>query len=116
MRVPTRHARSASVRACRCGWRRRKAPSAVILPVDAAAYEAASAQVIGVLRGMDGAVVEVLGWDEAFVGVRTGDPEALAHRVQTEVLAATRLHCSVGIGDNKIRAKPGSASHAGRSG
>src|SRR4029453_7507143 len=28
-----------------------------------------------------------------------------AHRVQTEVLAATRLHCSVGIGDNKIRAK-----------
>lgn len=65
---------------------------------------------------MDGAVVEVLGWDEAFVGVRTGDPEAFAHRVQTEVLAATRLHCSVGIGDNKIRAKPGSASHAGRSG
>jgi DNA polymerase-4 len=83
----------------------RKAPSAVILPVDAAAYEAASAQVMGVLRGMDGAVVEVLGWDEAFVGVQTGDPEAFAHRVQTEVLAATRLHCSVGIGDNKIRAK-----------
>jgi DNA polymerase IV len=83
----------------------RKAPAAVILPVDAAAYEAASAQVMGVLRGMEGAVVEVLGWDEAFVGVRTGDPEAFARRVQTEVLAATRLHCSVGIGDNKIRAK-----------
>ncbi len=83
----------------------RKAPSAVILPVDAAAYEAASAQVMGALRGMDGAVVEVLGWDEAFVGVRTGDPEAFARRVQAEVLAATRLHCSVGIGDNKIRAK-----------
>jgi DNA polymerase-4 len=83
----------------------RKAPAAVILPVDAAAYEAASAQVMGVLRGMDGAVVEVLGWDEAFVGVRTGDPEAFARRVQAEVLAATRLHCSVGIGDNKIRAK-----------
>lgn len=83
----------------------RKAPSAVILPVDAAAYEAASAQVMGVLRGMDGAVVEVLGWDEAFVGVRTGDPELFARRVQTEVLAVTRLHCSVGIGDNKVRAK-----------
>src|SRR6266540_3018822 len=83
----------------------RKAPGAVILPVDAAAYEAASAQVMGVLRGMDGAVVEVLGWDEAFVGVRTGDPEAFARRVQTEVLVASRLHCSVGIGDNKIRAK-----------
>jgi DNA polymerase-4 len=73
----------------------RKAPTAVTLPVDAAAYEAASAQVMAVLRGMDGAVVEVLGWDEAFVGVRTGDPEALAGRVQTEVLAASRLHCSV---------------------
>ena len=83
----------------------RKAPSAVILPVDAAAYEAASARVMGVLRGLDGAVVEVLGWDEAFVGVRTGDPEGFARRVQAEVLAATRLHCSVGIGDTKVRAK-----------
>jgi DNA polymerase-4 len=83
----------------------RRAPSAVILPGDAGAYEAASAQVMAVLRGMDGAVVEVLGWDEAFVGVRTGDPEAFARRVQSEVLAATRLHCSVGIGDNKVRAK-----------
>jgi DNA polymerase-4 len=83
----------------------RKAPTAVILPVDAAAYDAASAKVMAVLRGMDGAVVEVLGWDEAFVGVRTSDPEAFARQVQTAVLAATRLHCSVGIGDNKIRAK-----------
>jgi DNA polymerase-4 len=83
----------------------RKAPDAVILPVDAPAYEAASEQVMAVLRGMDGAVVEVLGWDEAFVGVQTGDPEAYARRIQVEVLAATRLHCSVGVGDNKIRAK-----------
>ncbi len=83
----------------------RKAPEAVILPVDAEAYEAASAQVMVVLRGIDGAVVQVLGWDEAFVGVHTGDPEAFARRVQTEVLAGTRLHCSIGIGDNKVRAK-----------
>ena len=83
----------------------RKAPSAVILPVDAVAYEEASAQVMAVLRGMDGAVVQVLGWDEAFVGVRTGDPEAVARRLQAEVLAATGLHCSVGIGDNKVQAK-----------
>ena len=83
----------------------RKAPDAVILPVDAPAYEAASAHVMAVLRGIDGAVVQVLGWDEAFVGVRTGDPEAVARRVQAEVLAATRLHCSIGIGDNKVRAK-----------
>jgi DNA polymerase-4 len=83
----------------------RRAPSAVILPVDAAAYEAASVQVMAVLRRMDGAVVELLGWDEAFVGVRTDEPEAFARQMQAEVLAATGLDCSVGIGDNKVRAK-----------
>jgi DNA polymerase-4 len=83
----------------------RKAPDAVLLPVDAPAYEAASAEVMTVLRGVDGAVVEVLGWDEAFLGVRTADPQAFAHQVQAAVLAATGLHCSVGIGDNKVRAK-----------
>lgn len=83
----------------------RKAPTAVLLPVDAPAYEAASERVMATLRGMDGTVVQVLGWDEAFVAVHTDDPEAFAHHVQREVLAVTRLHCSVGIGDNKVRAK-----------
>jgi DNA polymerase-4 len=83
----------------------RKAPDAVILPVDTPAYEAASEQVMAALRGMEGTVVEVLGWDEAFLGVRTDDPEAFARTVQAQVLAATGLHCSVGIGDNKVRAK-----------
>jgi DNA polymerase-4 len=83
----------------------RKAPDAVILPVDGPAYEAASEQVMAVLRGMDGVIVEVLGWDEAFAGVRTSDPQAFAQRIQAQLLAATRLHCSVGIGDNKVRAK-----------
>ncbi len=83
----------------------RKAPEAIILPVDAPAYEAASAEVMGTLRAMDDVVVEVLGWDEAFLGVRTDDPEALAARVRAAVLEATRLHSSIGIGDNKVRAK-----------
>jgi len=83
----------------------RKAPEAVILPVDAPAYEAASTEVMATLRGLDGAVLEVLGWDEAFIGISTDDPHAFARRAQAEVLAATRLHCSVGIGDNKVRAK-----------
>ena len=82
----------------------RKVPDAVILPVDAPAYTAASAQVMEALRST-GAVVEVLGWDEAFLGVRTGDPEAFARHVQQAVLEATGLHCTVGIGDNKVRAK-----------
>ncbi|MBV9830183.1 MAG: DNA polymerase IV, partial [Marmoricola sp.] len=78
---------------------------AVILPVDHAAYDAASAVVMDTLRAVPGAVVEVLGWDEAFVGIETDDPEAVARRIQADVLEATLLHCSVGIGDTKVRAK-----------
>ncbi|MGN8027304.1 DNA polymerase IV [Microbacterium sp. 22242] len=83
----------------------RKAPDAVILPVDGPAYLAASREVMSVLRAQPGAVVQVLGWDEAFVGVDTEDPAAYARRIQQAVLAETRLHCSVGIGDTLVRAK-----------
>ncbi|MEU1971000.1 DNA polymerase IV [Microbacterium sp. NPDC019599] len=83
----------------------RKAPDAVILPVDAPAYTAASEAVMATLREQPGAVVQVLGWDEAFVGVTTEDPEAYARHVQQAVLERTRLHCSVGIGDTLVRAK-----------
>ena len=83
----------------------RRCPEAVFLPVDAPVYEAASHEVMETLRAVPGAVVEVLGWDEAFVGVRTDDPEQVARRLQAAVLDATRLHCSVGIGDTKVRAK-----------
>lgn len=83
----------------------RKVPDAVILPVDAPAYLAASEQVMDTLRAQPGAVVQVLGWDEAFVGVQTDDPEAYARRLQQDVLDRTRLHCSVGIGDTLVRAK-----------
>jgi DNA polymerase IV len=82
----------------------KRCPEAVFLPVDGPAYEAASEEVMGALRSL-GAVVQVLGWDEAFLGVETDDPEAFARRVQATVLAATGLHCSVGVGDNKLRAK-----------
>jgi DNA polymerase-4 len=82
----------------------KRCPDAVFLAVDAPAYEEASAVVMETLRSFD-AVVEVLGWDEAFVGVETDDPEAFARQMQAAVLEATRLHCSVGIGDNKLRAK-----------
>jgi DNA polymerase-4 len=56
------------------------------------------------LRSLD-VPVEVLGWDEAFLAVETDDPEAFAEHVRTAVLEATGLHCSVGIGDNKLQAK-----------
>ena len=83
----------------------RRCPDAVVLPVDKPAYDAASAVVMQTLRAVPGTVVEVLGWDEAFVGVEADDPEPVARRIQADVLAATDLHCTVGIGDTKVRAK-----------
>lgn len=83
----------------------RKVPDAVFLPVDAEAYLAASDVVMATLRAQPGAVVQVLGWDEAFVGVQTQDPEAYARQLQAAVLEQTQLHCSVGIGDTLVRAK-----------
>ncbi|QNN52420.1 DNA polymerase IV [Nocardioides mesophilus] len=82
----------------------RKCPDAVFLPADGPAYDAASAQVMQVLRSFE-VPVEVLGWDEAFLGVETDDPEGFAADVRAAVLEETGLHCSVGIGDNKVRAK-----------
>nr|WP_314843459.1 DNA polymerase IV [uncultured Microbacterium sp.] len=84
----------------------RKAPeNAVFLPVDHGAYEAASTEVMSTLRALPGVVLEVIGWDECFLGVTTEDPEAIAVQARNAVLEATGLHCSVGIGDNKVRAK-----------
>lgn len=84
----------------------RKAPEdAVFLPVDHAAYEQASAEVMAALRALPGVVLEVIGWDECFLGTATDDPEGVAERARAAALAATGLHCSVGIGDNKVRAK-----------
>ncbi|TDV46357.1 DNA polymerase IV [Actinophytocola oryzae] len=82
----------------------RRCPDAVFLPHDARAYDEASARVMAVLRSFD-VPVEILGWDEAFLGVDVEDPFAFARTVQEEVLSSTRLACSVGIGDNKPRAK-----------
>ncbi|TMR06969.1 DNA polymerase IV, partial [Nonomuraea turkmeniaca] len=82
----------------------RRCPDAVFLPSDPPAYEAASARVMAVLREFP-VRLEVWGWDEAFIGVTTDDPEALAADLQQAVRARTDLSCSVGIGDNKHQAK-----------
>ena len=88
----------------------RKCPDAVFLPVDGPAYDAASAVVMETLRAHDGAVVQVLGWDEAFVGLSTPGAEVAeavehADAIRAEVLEASMLHCSVGVGDTTVRAK-----------
>jgi nucleotidyltransferase/DNA polymerase involved in DNA repair len=82
----------------------RRCPDGVFLPVDKEAYEAVSATVMATLRTFD-AVVEVFGWDEAFLAVDTNDPEAVAREIQARVRAATQLDSTVGIGENKLQAK-----------
>ena len=99
---------------------RRLPEEAVFLPVDKPAYDEASERVMVTLRsyvgkdcGSGGArvtAVEVLGWDEAFLAARAEppvpeDPEPLARALQQAVLERTSLHCSIGIGDNKLQAK-----------
>ena len=82
----------------------KRCPEAVFLSVDAEAYLAASRQVMDTLRTSP-AVVETAGWDEAFMEVQTDEPEALAREIQQAVLHRTKLWCSIGVGDNKLRAK-----------
>jgi DNA polymerase IV len=86
----------------------RRCPEAVFLPSDPPAYEAASARVMAVVREFPVAV-EVWGWDEAFIGARTDDPEGLAAGLREAVRDRTDLSCSIGIGDNKHQAKLASA-------
>jgi nucleotidyltransferase/DNA polymerase involved in DNA repair len=108
----------------------RRCPHAVFLPVDRAAYEAASDEVMAALRQLTVAplgadpqepravptreadrpqppavIVEVMGWDEAFLAVQTEDPEGFARLIQDRVKGATQLDSSVGIGQNKLQAK-----------
>jgi DNA polymerase-4 len=63
---------------------------------------------MGLLRDL-GHPVEVWGWDEAYLGADdrndSVDPVALAERIRTVIEAETGLSCSVGISDNKQRAK-----------
>lgn len=83
----------------------RRCPDATFLASDPDAYDAASDQVMGLLRDL-GYPVEVWGWDEAYVGVPgQTDPTEVAEQIRTVVSAETGLSCSVGISDNKQRAK-----------
>ncbi|MGZ8602202.1 MAG: DNA polymerase IV [Actinomycetota bacterium] len=86
----------------------KRCPDGVFLAVDAERYLEASERVMETLRTFP-AVVQVLGWDEAFMAVETDDPESLARAIQAEVLERTDLWCSIGVGDSKHRAKLGSA-------
>ena len=59
----------------------KKCPDAVFLPVDAPHYLAASAEVMAAIRALEWGgvpvVLEVLGWDEAFLGPGEGPGKPL---------------------------------------
>lgn len=82
----------------------RKCPDATFLPLDTAAYDVASEEVMSLLRDFCHPV-EVWGWDEAYLGADVDNPFELAERIRTVIEAETGLSCSVGISDNKQRAK-----------
>ncbi len=82
----------------------RRCPDATFLPSDPVAYDAASEQVMALLRDL-GHPVEVWGWDEAYLGADVDDPAELAEQIRTVIAESTGLSCSVGISDNKQRAK-----------
>lgn len=83
----------------------RKCPDATFVPLDTDAYDAASEEVMGLLRDF-GHPVEVWGWDEAYVGADLdGSPIEFAAHIREVISAGTGLSCSVGISDNKQRAK-----------
>jgi DNA polymerase IV len=86
----------------------KRCPEGVFLAVDAELYLEASGRVMDALRSFH-AVVQVLGWDEAFMSVESEDPETLAREVQRTVLERTSLWCSIGVGDSRHRAKLASA-------
>jgi len=82
----------------------RKCPDATFLPLDTDAYDEASEQVMNLLRDL-GHPVEVWGWDEAYLGADVDRPFDLAEQIREVIAAETGLSCSVGISDNKQRAK-----------
>ena len=77
---------------------------ATFLPADPPAYDAASDQLMDLLRDL-GHPVEVWGWDEAYVSVTATDPTQIAEQIRAVVFSETGLSCSIGISDNKQRAK-----------
>jgi len=84
---------------------RRLCPQAVLIPPDFAAYRELSGQVMELVRAQV-ETVEVVGLDEAYLDLSgLVAPRAAMRRLVEEIRAQTGLHCSVGIGPNRLVAK-----------
>jgi DNA polymerase IV len=87
----------------------RRCPDAVFLPVDGRRYQAASRDVMSILRRFT-PQVEPISIDEAFLDVTGsaalfGDGPAIARRIKDEVRAEVGLTVSVGVASTKLVAK-----------
>jgi DNA polymerase-4 len=84
---------------------RRRCPQAAVLPSDMELYRRGSRKVMEVLRGFSD-LVEVAGLDEAYLDLSASPaPKARARQIKRDVLAATKLVCSIGLAPNKLLAK-----------
>ena len=83
----------------------RRCPQAILIPRDMTFYRRASAKVMQVLHRFSDRV-EVAGLDEAYLDLSDcPGPKARARQLKREMVATTRLVCSVGLGPNKLCAK-----------
>jgi DNA polymerase-4 len=84
---------------------RRRLPGAVFIEPDFAAYRAASARVMEILRA-SAETVEVVGLDEAYVDL-TGvfSPKATMRGIASRIREELGLSCSIGISENRLLAK-----------
>ena len=91
----------------------RLCPNLIVIAPDRAAYSAASAEVMTILRSVT-PLVEPLSLDEAFLDVSgaqrlLGGPAELAASIREQVAASLGLTCSVGVASTKFVAKLASA-------
>ena len=84
---------------------RRLCPDAILVAPDFAAYRDASRRIMALVRAQV-ETVEVVGLDEAYLDLEgLMAPRAAMRRLIAEIHTATGLHCSVGIGPNRLVAK-----------
>src|ERR1700760_3109998 len=84
---------------------RRLCPDGVYLPPDFPYYREASRQVMALVRDCSDQV-EVIGLDEAYLDLSgLPAPHAEMRRLVHQIAKQTGLHCSIGIGPNKLVAK-----------
>jgi DNA polymerase-4 len=84
---------------------RRRCPQAVVIPRDMERYRQASERVMAILRHYSDKV-EVAGMDEAYVDLSGSPaPKARVRQIKRDILEATGLTCSIGLGPNRLIAK-----------